>query len=416
MMAFKRLSTSLNIVRTQAGPSTSNRRQLATSSLTIPSLNATFPYRWLRDSCQCPECVHPTTFQKLHRTTDIPSNLSPNTDGVRITQDGVHVEWTSGHQSFYPSEFLARYASPAALAAFHRDTARVPWDRRRFVHSGRPSIGYEELQMAHKLKEAIEQLAQYGLMIVEGVPNIETSDERCEARMLAKRLGELRWTFYGEAWDVKNVVNSRNIAYTNLYLGLHMDLQYFEHPPRYQVLHCLRNRVKGGASLFVDALHAANIMRERYPADFDILASTPVPFHYVNDGHHLHYSHPTIQLTDLPDRTSGRREIAYVNYSPPFQAPLPPSTPPEFYAALERFAAELDAPGVTFEYTLKETDAVVFDNRRVLHARTAFEDAADAGGEEKNGPNRWLKGCYFEADMMMDHGRVLKEKAEKGEL
>lgn len=68
-------------------------------------------------------------------------------------------------------------------------------------------------------------------------------------------------------------------------------------------------------------------------------------------------------------------------------------------------------------YTLKEGDAVLFDNRRVLHARTAFYDRGDgdrAGDVKEGEPNRWLKGCYLEADRIMDRRRVLKAKAEQG--
>ena len=55
--------------------------------------------------------------------------------------------------------------------------------------------------------------------------------------------------------------------------------RYFKHPPKYQILHCLRNRVHGGASLFVDAFHAAAALPRAHSA---ILAATPVPFHYIN--------------------------------------------------------------------------------------------------------------------------------------
>lgn len=66
-------------------------------------------------------------------------------------------------------------------------------------------------------------------------------------------------------------------------------------------------------------------------------------------------------------------------------------------------------------YTLKEGDAVLFDNRRVLHARTAFHDrgSRDRTNEVKEGePNRWLKGCYLEADAIMDRRRVLERNKD----
>lgn len=49
-------------------------------------------------------------------------------------------------------------------------------------------------------------------------------DATCELRKLAETFSNIRETFYGQVWDVVNVRNSRNIAYTNLDLGLHMDL------------------------------------------------------------------------------------------------------------------------------------------------------------------------------------------------
>lgn len=148
------------------------------------------------------------------------------------------------------------------------------------------------------------------------------------------------------------------------------------------------------------------MLRSTHPDDFALLTTTPVEFHYVNDGHHLHRSHPTIELT-----SSG--EISHINYSPPFQAPLALDTPKAFYSALKRFADLLNDPANTYEYTLKEGDAVMFDNRRVLHARTAFSDKERAEGDEDGEPNRWLKGCYLEADALLDRLRVLKTKLSK---
>ena len=181
--------------------------------------------------------------------------------------------------------------------------------------------------------------------------------------------------------------------------------RYFQHPPRYQILHCLRNRVAGGTSIFVDAAYVASKLRAEDPGAFQVLATTPVAFHYINDGHHLHYSHPTIQLSRFPS-PSGQHEIEFINYSPPFQAPLAVNTPSSFYSALGKFAKMLEDPVVRFEYLLNEGDAVLFDNRRVLHARTAFTEREAERSEEET--NRWLKGCYLEADAVLDRGRVLR--------
>ncbi|KAI0819364.1 Clavaminate synthase-like protein [Trametes gibbosa] len=374
-----------------------------------------YPFVWLRDSCQCPSCLHPSTQQKLHRSSDISSDVTPSKEsGVNVFEDGVRITWDSGHQSYYPAEFLNRHISPITVHEFHRDVDKVEWDVSR-LQSGRDLfVSYDALNKPTSLLRAITQLARYGLLFVTSVPDFQTSNEECELRKLGKRFGELRTTFYGETWDVKNIKNSRNIAYTNVDLGLHMDLLYLQHPPRYQILHCLRNRVEGGKSIFVDAAHVASKLRQTDPAAFDVLATTPVAFHYINDGHHLHYSHPTIQLSrSNGETTSTAAPVEFINYSPPFQAPLSLQTPTAFYSALKRFATMLDEPDVQFEYLLREGDAVLFDNRRVLHARTAFWER-DGAASEDGKINRWLKGCYLEADAVLDRGRVLREQLDKG--
>ena len=157
--------------------------------------------------------------------------------------------------------------------------------------------------------------------------------------------------------------------------------------------------MEGGASIFVDSLYAAERMRAENSSDFTLLTRTLVPFHYINDGHHLHFEHPTIQLA-----VDGET-ISQINYSPPFQAPLLVSTPPGFYSALRKFTEYVNDPENTYTYTLKEGDAVIFDNRRVLHARTAFNAIP---GTEDGGANRWLKGCYIEGDALWDRGRILR--------
>lgn len=187
--------------------------------------------------------------------------------------------------------------------------------------------------------------------------------------------------------------------------------RYFEHPPHIQILHCLRNRVAGGVSLFADGLHAAHVLRASHPDDFAVLASIPVPFQYINDGHHLHHAHCTIEL----EHSTPEPTVKYINYSPLFQAPFAlfpravSESLPRLHAALERFANVLDAPESRIKYQLREGDVVLLDNRRILHGRTAFR-AVDGGSAGE--ANRWLRGCYLEVDTVLDRARVLRTKLE----
>ena len=188
-----------------------------------------YDWFWLRDSCQCPSCLHPSTQQKLYRTSDIPADVEPvdSPEGVRVSREGVDVTWNTGHESFYSREFLDRHASRRSLREFHRSPMRIEWDVKTLRESATNLyIPYDELKTPKGLHAGMAQLTQYGLLFVTGVPTEKTSNEECELRALGERFGELRKTFYGETWDVKAIRNSRNIAYTNVDLGLHMDLLF----------------------------------------------------------------------------------------------------------------------------------------------------------------------------------------------
>jgi alpha-ketoglutarate-dependent taurine dioxygenase len=197
--------------------------------------------------------------------------------------------------------------------------------------------------------------------------------------------------------------------------------RYFEEPPRYQLLHCLRNRVAGGSSIFVDGLHSAFTLSREHPAHFATLATTPIPFHYINDGHHLHHSHCTFELRPCLESEGQKEEntvfvgvkhhkIASINYAPPFQAPLPVTASNGVFEALENFSSILEDPQNRFEYLLKEGDVAIFDNRRVLHGRREFVEL----NEGKEGEtNRWLKGCYLEEDAVLDKRRVLAGRVSR---
>lgn len=127
-------------------------------------------------------------------------------------------------------------------------------------------------------------LVEEGIAFVTGLPtNNKTSCElptpsnassTPHLAHLAHLLGEIRHTFYGPLWDVRSLPSSKskNIAYTNVDLGFHMDLLYFQNPPRFQFLHMLRNEVKGGQSVFVDSFKIAERIWEEDREAWELLS------------------------------------------------------------------------------------------------------------------------------------------------
>ncbi|KAI4177964.1 MAG: hypothetical protein LQ343_000048 [Gyalolechia ehrenbergii] len=260
------------------------------------------------------------------------------------------------------------------------------------------------------LLSSLEHLHQYGLLFVHSVPSSPNS-----VRAIAEKIGPLKETLYKSTWD---------------------DLLYVDDPPGLQILHCLQASTQGGESLFSDALRAVTRIRKSRPDLYATLESFPVTYHYRNNtrSHIEVTTWPHEALDYLPDvnpETLGPEpSIKAINWSPPFQAPfllnigndvrrLPTkedrtSTPdasqpmrqPDsefriYFDAIRHLKKELEAGDAVFERKLEPGTAVIFDNRRIVHARKAFRDR---GGE------RWLRGAYVNADAFRSRLRVLKER------
>ncbi|KAG0044521.1 hypothetical protein BGZ83_010260 [Gryganskiella cystojenkinii] len=359
---------------------------------------------WLRDNCPCPKCIHPSTRQKLHASSQVPLDITVSS--VQVYPEGLELTWSKGledvgdweepakakpgHTSLYPWEMIL--GSYGGTPSEHRQETRmnkdpVLWDEKN-MKDNVLWLSYEEyMNTPEGLLKGLQHLQDYGLFFLKGVP---TNDQ--QVATVAERIGHLRHTFYGRTWDVKSVPEAKNIAYTNLNLGLHMDLLYMEAPPGLQLLHSLENSVPGGTSIFMDSFKAVELLRKDHPEDYEILTKTPTTFHYRNADHHLHYNRPTIALDPMNDTLT-------VNYAPPFQGPveLPADQIRPFYKALKRFAGYIERSDLQFRHTMRPGECMVFANRRVLHARTAFDPTKG---------KRHLKGCYVDLDMFKDKLRT----------
>lgn len=175
-----------------------------------------------------------------------------------------------------------------------------------------------------------------------------------------------------------------------------MNYRYYENPPGLQLLHCLKNSVKGGASYFTDSFKAVDILRKSHPEDYEVLSTIPLTYHYINDNHYMHFNRPVITYDKYND-------TMVTNYSPPFQGPAEiedVETEEKVYKAFRKFTEYVEDPKLRFEYLLKPGDLVIFANRRVLHARHAFD--ASSG-------DRHLKGAYIDMCEFKDKFRVLKK-------
>ncbi|KAG5296572.1 gamma-butyrobetaine dioxygenase [Histoplasma ohiense] len=374
----------------------------------------------LRDACTCPKCVDQSSRQREFRMSDIPSDIAART--VEVQDGQLVVTWSNdipGYDESHVSTFSPEQLSTlTAVEKFFRakEGRRTSWNKSIMDQSQHWVSFKDYMEDDLQFFLAMRTLKHLGLIFVKDIPE---SPEMVEK--IATRMGPLRNSFYGSTWDVRSVPDAKNVAYTNKHLDFHMDLLYMKEPPGYQLLHCLRNSFSGGESLFSDTFQAAVRLLRNDPILFDILCKTPTRFEYRNNNQHYQYSHPTIEIEGgeeflkNPPKKNPVPYVNYVNYSPPFQAPsyltkhLVDGRDIKLYVrAMKAFAAELGKPENIFQVKLEPGQCVIFQNRRVVHARNAFDLSETGHGD--SGGERWLRGAYVDEDALRSTFRLLSER------
>ena len=366
---------------------------------------------FLRDSCTCAKCVDPSTRQKRFDSADIPSNIRIRSISSRNTND-VILRWKHDipgfdldHETVLPFDWLEQAPHYPVTHAYQG--GKQAWNKTSLA-GAMATFDYNEYMSDDQvLFQLLQQLQRFGVAFIKNLPEAESS-----VIQTANRIGPLKNTFYGETWDVRSVSNAKNVAYTDVHLGFHMDLLYMQQPPRLQLIHCLRASTQGGVSLFSDAYLAMQQLYKLDRAAFQTLVETPVNFHYDNDNHHYFRSRRTFQLqegvTHIPEGSDQVwTYMEAVNWAPPFQAPFNHTkgdvalakSMRAWHEAAQMFRDLTELSWAVYKRQMEPGECVIFDNRRILHARTAF-----AGGE------RWLRGAYLDDDPYLSKMRVLERR------
>ncbi|MFD5465448.1 phosphonate degradation HD-domain oxygenase [Kitasatospora sp. NPDC127059] len=339
------------------------------------------PY-WLRDNCPCADCRDPRNGQKLFQIGDLPADL---TIAAQCEPDGnLEVLWSDGHRSRYPLAWLREEAE---------GDGRTERDKRLWAAADF-ARGIPEAEWEAYLVDPAEQAAvlgavrRSGFAVLRGVPAVERQVLR-----VAESFGHVRVTNYGELFDVRVEPDPNNLAFTDKAIAPHTDNPYRDPVPTLQLLHCLENSATGGDSGLVDGFKAAALLRDESPEDFATLTRTPVPFVFRDRRTELRADRPLIDV----DPRGRIREVRFNNRS---IGTLRGSGLDAFYAAYRRFAAITLRPELRLTFRLDPGDCLIFDNTRLLHARTAFEQDG----------RRHLQGCYADLDSLASTLAVLHRR------
>lgn len=351
----------------------------------VPDRLDGLPASWLRANCQCGACVDPGSGQRLVAITD------PARD----------------HQVEFPDGWLEAALAPGDDDDRTEDAKRL-WQAADFA-AGPPAGSWAEFQADHEHRAwGLSSLLATGFLLLTGTPVVDGT-----VLEITRSLGFVRETNYGKVFNVKVVPDPSNLAYSARAIGPHTDNPYRDPVPTVQLLHCLVSAAQGGDSGLVDGFAAASLLRAQNPASFEVLTRTPVTFAYRDATADLRATLPMIGL-------SARGRIRQVRFNNRSLQPLRPD-PGEargafaaraeaFYLAYREFAGILTRPGLQLTLRLEPGDCLIFDNTRVMHARTAF--AADGFASVAD---RHLQGCYADLDGVASALAVLRRAAGNGD-
>jgi len=349
-----------------------------------------FNYFWLRDNCPTAhdKDSNHRMFNILETTKDLIAEES------KVNEEGkLVVKWSEGnHTSYYDQKWLRencytlknkqKFISPYQLwnSSLEKNLKSITLDHNEILNSKEGLLKWLKL------------LHYKGIAIVKNAPI-----EKESAFPVLNRISHTRQTFFDTPFEVINIPKPNNSAYTAHALRNHMDLPWFENPPGYQFLHCLVNSAEGGNSSAVDGFAVADYLKKNEKEIFETLVNTPLKFRdkdYTQET--IRNFHATaISLTKDGDYNDIRFSVATMD-----TLDCHPDIMDKVYKAHHKFGNLLHDDKFQINFRLEPGDIFSFNNRRVLHGRTAFNP---------NSGHRHLQGYYMDRDEILGRLNFLKK-------
>jgi len=351
-----------------------------------------YHYLWLRDNCHCPKCISTLTREQIFEICDVPLTIKPLTAYISDNHR-LMIEWDYAEHSsqYHPGWLLSHCYSESVLE--EKKWSPHIWDKERISRELPTKTFDSVMQSDLHLLAWLRDLRDYGIALVTQVDTQENTLIK-----VANRISFIRETNFGTIFNVQAKADANTAAYTDLRLPLHTDLPTRELQPGLQFLHCLINDATGGESILVDGFKIADHMRVNHPQEFQSLSTIPMSF-YNKDKNSDYRFRGTAIVTDSNDEVV---EVRLANF---LRGPIdvPSHQTMALYKAYRCFIQLTREVEFQFFHRLNAGDLIVFDNRRVLHARNAFD--------LKTGM-RHLQGCYVDRDELLSRIRVLEREVD----
>lgn len=348
---------------------------------------------WLRDNCRCPECIHQDTVQRLVDIFSIRENL--DISDISADAYGTTVTWSDGHVSKYSYNWLRLYNKmpleqprPPHPMRFRDFDSYMPGETKS------PTVSYSDVMSSdHGVLNWLEHIYTWGFCFVRGTP---VNPEATEA--LLKRIAYIRHTHYGGFWDFTADLTFKDTAYTNEFLGAHTDNTYFTDPARLQLFHLLSHTDgEGGANLLVDGFKAASTLRKENCKHAQTLQGVTQPYHSsgnenvcIQPAEHF----PVFKVH--PQNKDFLYQVRWNNYDRSVKWDWTVEDQEAWYDAASHFNEIIQRPNMEIWTQLEPGTALIFDNWRMLHGRSAFTG------------KRRMCGGYINSDDFLSRYRLLR--------
>lgn len=389
------------------------------------------PAVWLRDNCPCGACRDPRTGERLGSITGLPPDVSVEA----VTRSGDRVEvifGPDGHRSIFDAGWLSQFGMPGSAAGaaggagpragagrpgaageasgrpfapgFADPRAPADWraeDAKRLWAAAEIATDFAQGSWPLFLAEPAHREACLNAVLRDGF--VLLTDVPCEpgaVLAVAQGFGAARAGETGRLLDIRAAASPASRAFTPLAWAPSTAQPFRDPAPTLKLKHCLSNAADGGDSTLVDGFRAAAMLRDRDPAAFAALTSTPVTFGYSDARAELRATTPLIG-------TDPRARVREIRVSHHTMQPLrlPPEQIASFYAAYRAFASLISDGDLALAFKLRPGDCIILDNTRILNGRTGFSDGA----------HRHLQVCWADLDSVASRLALLRRSRQNGQ-
>ena len=345
---------------------------------------------WLRDCCYCESCGDSYSSKRFVIPSDIPADIQ--IDKAEINSSGdLTIRWQPDkHESRYSPGWLRQncYDDVTRQARFHQP---VLWQSK--IVDSIPSVELAAAQNdEQQLMELYRKLRDFGFVRVTGGQAVAGGVEA-----VAKLIGDLGESAYTPIFDLSPSSAVKTMGNTYRAVMPHTDEAFRYGPPGINILGCVQPATCGGETILVDGFYVAERLKNENRNAFDLLCHYGQTYNRIHPGELDQRSRQRMIALDDRGEVIGIR--VHTRSAGPMDLPVDLVKP--YYAAHREFCALMTAPENQLQFQLQAGEAVMFDNHRVMHARTEFEDR-----------RRFLQICNVGRETFHERLRLLAAKLE----